>query len=62
MPTPPKKIQADPPRPKPNLRYDENDVYNVAFKARMVPSDSMEDSVQKNGKIPMDLASELEKT
>ena len=30
----------------------ENDVYNVAFKVRMVPSDSMEDSVQKTGRCP----------
>ena len=30
----------------------ENDVYNVAFKVRMVPSDSMEDSVQKMGRCP----------
>ena len=29
---------------------DENDVYNVAFKEKMVPSDSMEDSVQKTGR------------
>ena len=26
MPTPPKKIQADPPRPKPNSTYDYNEV------------------------------------
>ena len=28
----------------------ENDVYNVAFKVRMVPSDSMEDSIEKMGR------------
>ena len=30
----------------------ENDVYNVAFKVSMVPSDSMEDYVQKTGRCP----------
>ena len=28
----------------------ENDVYNVVFMVRMVPSDSMEDSVQEMGR------------
>ena len=28
----------------------ENDVYDVAFKIRMVPSDSIEDSVEKMGR------------
>ena len=27
MPTPQKKIQADPPRPKPNLMYDDYDIF-----------------------------------
>ena len=30
----------------------ENDVYSVAFKVRMVPSNSMEDSVQIMGRCP----------
>ena len=39
----------------------ENEVYTVAFKAGMVPIDSVEDSDQKEGRLPADLALTLGK-